>query len=198
MARNRRFARLEPTRNVPGKSALQATVGAVSALSWERINQRLLASARASGIGRGSLPRSLPGGQAAHSRDQVTTRQSETREDVPEAVKVDRTDGGLRGGDIAHGHGSGHAMEPDLGRDCIGTIQNDDTDYGHSYRLTSYDVGEILHCVQDDNSRGLLATDHAISNQRVNVVVRETKVLPNHLAGVLTQNRRSLDRYVAL
>ena len=53
----RRFARLDPTRKAPGKSALQATIGAVSALSWERINQRLLASARASGVETGEAVR---------------------------------------------------------------------------------------------------------------------------------------------
>ena len=53
----RRFARLDPTRKAPGKSALQATVGAVSTASWERINQRLLASARASGVETGEVVR---------------------------------------------------------------------------------------------------------------------------------------------
>ena len=42
----RRFARLAGG-GVPGKSALQATVGAVSARTWERINLALLDAARA-------------------------------------------------------------------------------------------------------------------------------------------------------
>ena len=51
----RRFARLDPTRKAPGKSALQVTVGAVRTASWERINQQLLASARASGVETGEV-----------------------------------------------------------------------------------------------------------------------------------------------
>ena len=40
-----RFVRLEPL-PLPGKSALQATVGAVSAETWERVNRCLLDVAR--------------------------------------------------------------------------------------------------------------------------------------------------------
>lgn len=52
----RRFARLDGGRT-PGKSALQATVGAVSAGTWERINLALLGSARDAGVERGGQVR---------------------------------------------------------------------------------------------------------------------------------------------
>ena len=48
----RRFARLADG-GVPGKSALQATVGSVSARTWERINLVLLDAARDAGVERG-------------------------------------------------------------------------------------------------------------------------------------------------
>ena len=52
----RRFARLAGG-GVPGKSALQATVGAVSARTWERINLALLDAARGAGVERGDRVR---------------------------------------------------------------------------------------------------------------------------------------------
>ena len=53
----RRFARLDPARRPPGKSALQATVGAVGAATWEAINRTLLEVARASGVETGDRVR---------------------------------------------------------------------------------------------------------------------------------------------
>ncbi len=50
----RRFARLDPSRPAPGKSALQATVGAIGATTWERINRQLLGAAAAAGIETGN------------------------------------------------------------------------------------------------------------------------------------------------
>ena len=44
-----RFARVDAAR-LPRKSALQATTGAVSATTWERINRRLPAVARDAGV----------------------------------------------------------------------------------------------------------------------------------------------------
>ena len=41
----RRFARVEAGR-LPGKSALQSTIGSIRAETWERINRRLLGAAR--------------------------------------------------------------------------------------------------------------------------------------------------------
>ena len=52
----RRFARLDATR-LPKKSTLQATVGSVSADTWERINRRLLRAARDAGMESGSRVR---------------------------------------------------------------------------------------------------------------------------------------------
>ena len=52
----RRFARLEPL-PPPGKSALQAVVGAVSAETWERVNRCLLDAAREAGLERGDRVR---------------------------------------------------------------------------------------------------------------------------------------------
>ena len=51
-----RFARVDPVR-LPGKSALQATVGAIGAATWERINRRLLEAARSAGIESGERVR---------------------------------------------------------------------------------------------------------------------------------------------
>ena len=51
-----RFARVDTAR-LPGKSALQATVGAIGAAAWERINRRLLEAARSAGIESGSRVR---------------------------------------------------------------------------------------------------------------------------------------------
>ena len=47
----RRFARVDATWS-PKKSALQATMGSVSADTWERINRRLLRTARDAGMER--------------------------------------------------------------------------------------------------------------------------------------------------
>ena len=52
-----RFARLDPARRSPGKSVLQAAVGAVGAASWEAINRTLLEMARASGVETGDRVR---------------------------------------------------------------------------------------------------------------------------------------------
>ena len=52
----RRFARVDGGR-APGKSALQATVGSVSAATWERINATLLATACSEGVEDGSQVR---------------------------------------------------------------------------------------------------------------------------------------------
>ena len=52
-----RFARLDPARRPPGKSVLQAAVGAVGAASWEAINRTLLEMARASGVETGDRVR---------------------------------------------------------------------------------------------------------------------------------------------
>ena len=49
----RRFARLGDGR-APGKSALQATVGSVSAETWERVNATLLETACSEGVEDGS------------------------------------------------------------------------------------------------------------------------------------------------
>lgn len=51
-----RFARVDGHR-APGKSALQATVGSVSAATWERINGVLLEAARSDGVEDGSQVR---------------------------------------------------------------------------------------------------------------------------------------------
>ena len=51
-----RFARVDTAR-LPGKSALQAAVGAIGAATWERINRRLLESARDAGIESGERVR---------------------------------------------------------------------------------------------------------------------------------------------
>ena len=51
-----RFARLDG-RLAPGKSALQATVGSVSAATWERTNATLLETARSEGVEDGSQVR---------------------------------------------------------------------------------------------------------------------------------------------
>lgn len=51
-----RFARVEGHR-APGKSALQATVGSVSAATWERVNGALLEAARSEGVEDGSQVR---------------------------------------------------------------------------------------------------------------------------------------------
>ena len=48
----RRFARMDATR-LPKKSALQATVGSVSADTWERVNRRLLRRGPERGDGEG-------------------------------------------------------------------------------------------------------------------------------------------------
>ena len=53
----RRFARLDGSSRLPGKSALQATVGAVTAATWERINRTLLDAARAAGVEAGDRVR---------------------------------------------------------------------------------------------------------------------------------------------
>ena len=42
----RRFARLDPSRPAPGKSALQACIGSIGAGTWERIGRGLLEPAR--------------------------------------------------------------------------------------------------------------------------------------------------------
>ena len=52
-----RFARLDPARRPPGKSVLQAAVGAVGAATWEAINRTLLEMARASGVETGDRVR---------------------------------------------------------------------------------------------------------------------------------------------
>ena len=52
-----RFARLDPARRPPGKSVLQAAVGAVGAATWEAINRRLLEVARAERIETGEAVR---------------------------------------------------------------------------------------------------------------------------------------------
>ena len=52
----RRFVRLDRLRP-PGKSALQASVGAVRAETWERINRVLLRAARAAGVETGERVR---------------------------------------------------------------------------------------------------------------------------------------------
>ena len=52
-----RFARLDPARRPPGKSVLQAAVGAVGAASWEAINRTLLEMACASGVETGDRVR---------------------------------------------------------------------------------------------------------------------------------------------
>ena len=52
-----RFARLDPTRRAPGKSVLQATVGAIGAATWEAINRTLLAVAHGSGVEMGKAVR---------------------------------------------------------------------------------------------------------------------------------------------
>ncbi len=51
-----RFARVDRAR-LPGKSALQSTIGAIGAATWERINRRLLDVARAEGIESGARVR---------------------------------------------------------------------------------------------------------------------------------------------
>ena len=53
----RRFARLDPACRPPGKSALQATVGAISAATWERLGQYLLGEAQAVGVEDGKTVR---------------------------------------------------------------------------------------------------------------------------------------------
>ena len=45
-----RFARLDPARRPPGKSVLQATVGAIGAATWETVDRRLLDAARDGGV----------------------------------------------------------------------------------------------------------------------------------------------------
>ena len=52
-----RFARLDPALRPPGKSALQATVGAVGAAAWEAVNRRLLDEARRAGVEKGAAVR---------------------------------------------------------------------------------------------------------------------------------------------
>ena len=52
-----RFARLDPTRRAPGKSVLQATVGAIGAATWEAINRTLLEVAHSSGVEMGKAVR---------------------------------------------------------------------------------------------------------------------------------------------
>ena len=52
-----RFARLDPTRRAPGKSVLQATVGAIGAATWEAINRTLLEVAHGSGVEMGKAVR---------------------------------------------------------------------------------------------------------------------------------------------
>ena len=52
-----RFARLDPARRPPGKSVLQAAVGAIGAASWEAINRTLLEMACASGVETGDRVR---------------------------------------------------------------------------------------------------------------------------------------------
>lgn len=53
----RRFARLDPSRAVPGKSALQAGIGSIGAETWERIGRGLLEAARAAGVETGATVR---------------------------------------------------------------------------------------------------------------------------------------------
>jgi len=52
-----RFARLDPARRPPGKSVLQATVGAVGAATWEAVGLRLLNEARRAGVEQGAAVR---------------------------------------------------------------------------------------------------------------------------------------------
>ena len=53
----RRFVLLNPACRPPGKSALQATVGAIGAATWERLGQHLLAEARTLGVEDGKTVR---------------------------------------------------------------------------------------------------------------------------------------------
>ena len=53
----RRFARLDPSRAVSGKSALQAGIGSIGAETWERIGRGLLEAARAAGVETGAAVR---------------------------------------------------------------------------------------------------------------------------------------------
>ena len=53
----RRFARLDPSRAAPGKSALQACIGSIGAGTWERIGRGLLEAARAAGVETGATAR---------------------------------------------------------------------------------------------------------------------------------------------
>ena len=52
-----RFARLDPARRPPGKSVLQATVGAIGAATWETVDRRLLDAARDGGVETGDAVR---------------------------------------------------------------------------------------------------------------------------------------------
>ena len=53
----RRFARLDPACRPPGKSVLQATVGAIGAATWERLDRQLLDEAHALGVENGGSVR---------------------------------------------------------------------------------------------------------------------------------------------
>ena len=53
----RRFARLDPSRAAPGKSALQAGIGSIGAGTWERIGRGLLEAARTAGVETGATVR---------------------------------------------------------------------------------------------------------------------------------------------
>ena len=52
-----RFVRLDPARRPPGKSVLQATVGAIGAATWETVDRRLLDAARDGGVETGDAVR---------------------------------------------------------------------------------------------------------------------------------------------
>lgn len=68
-----RFARVDTAR-LPGKSALQETVSAVGAATWERINRRLLEAARAAGIETGERVRVDSTVTAAHILEPADSR----------------------------------------------------------------------------------------------------------------------------
>ena len=68
-----RFARVDTTR-LPGKSALQETISAIGAATWERINRRLLDAARAAGIETGERVRGDSTVTAAHILEPADSR----------------------------------------------------------------------------------------------------------------------------
>ena len=68
-----RFARVDTTR-LPGKSALQETISAIGAATWERINRRLLDAARDAGIETGERVRVDSTVTAAHILEPADSR----------------------------------------------------------------------------------------------------------------------------